>query len=152
MARSSHVWCAANTVWTWVILITVLPIVGCCILLCLAAYCCCRYRRIRRESERAQGREQSSTPPTWATNGGRVDATSAHVPVAVVLSCDSAAAGDALAKVEGAGHDEATHANAMLAEVVPQMNAVRATASGLEKEIDDDLWPIPKYRELMFIR
>ena len=75
-----------------------------------------------------------------------------HAAGAVTLQAAVNALSDALAKVEGAGHDEATHANAMLAEVVPQMNAVRAAADGLEKVIDDDLWPIPKYRELMFIR
>ena len=59
---------------------------------------------------------------------------------------------DALAKVEGAGHGEAEHAEAMLNEVIPQMEKVRSAADGLEKVVDDDLWPLPKYRELMFIR
>ena len=78
------------------------------------------------------------------------------------LRCTAAGAGalqtavnalsEALAKVEGAGHGEAQHAQAMLTEVIPHMEAVRAAADGLEKVVDDDLWPLPKYRELMFIR
>ena len=59
---------------------------------------------------------------------------------------------DALAKVDGASHGEAESAHAMLTEVIPQMEKVRAAADGLEKVVDDDLWPLPKYRELMFVR
>ena len=57
---------------------------------------------------------------------------------------------DALAKVDGASHGEAESAHAMLTEVIPQMEKV-AAADGLEKVVDD-LWPLPKYRELMFVR
>jgi len=57
-----------------------------------------------------------------------------------------------LDEVENAGHDERVHAREMQAEVIPRMEAVRAAADALEAVIDDDLWPLPKYRELMFVR
>ncbi|MHB8657837.1 MAG: glutamine synthetase III family protein [Solirubrobacteraceae bacterium] len=36
--------------------------------------------------------------------------------------------------------------------VVPAMDAVRATADKLEKLVADDLWPLPKYSEILFIK
>ncbi len=36
-------------------------------------------------------------------------------------------------------------------KVVPAMNAVREAADALELVTDDDLWPLPKYREILFI-
>ncbi len=35
---------------------------------------------------------------------------------------------------------------------VPAMNAVRAIADRLEKLVADDLWPLPKYAEVLFIK
>ncbi len=58
----------------------------------------------------------------------------------------------ALAEVEAGTHEPLGHAQAMLEKVIPAMEAVRAVADLLETEIDDDLWPLPKYRELMFIK
>jgi glutamine synthetase len=37
-------------------------------------------------------------------------------------------------------------------EVIPAMNAVRAAADKLEKIVADDLWPLPKYQEMLFIK
>jgi glutamine synthetase len=36
-------------------------------------------------------------------------------------------------------------------KVVPLMNEVRVHADRLETLIDDDLWPLPKYREMLFL-
>jgi glutamine synthetase len=36
--------------------------------------------------------------------------------------------------------------------VVPAMDAVRASADRLEKIVADDLWPLPKYSEILFIK
>jgi len=36
-------------------------------------------------------------------------------------------------------------------QVVPAMAAVRSQADLLETLVDDDLWPLPKYRELLFL-
>ncbi|MFO0974428.1 MAG: glutamine synthetase III [Phycisphaerae bacterium] len=48
-------------------------------------------------------------------------------------------------------HDHALRARVYRDEVVPAMNAVRAAADELELMIDDDLWPLPKYREMLFV-
>ena len=36
--------------------------------------------------------------------------------------------------------------------VLPAMAAVRAAADGLERIVADDLWPLPKYSEILFIK
>jgi glutamine synthetase len=36
--------------------------------------------------------------------------------------------------------------------VIPAMDAVRAAADKLEKVVADDLWPLPKYAEMLFIK
>jgi glutamine synthetase type III len=36
-------------------------------------------------------------------------------------------------------------------KVLPLMKDCRAAASDLESCVDDDLWPLPKYREMLFI-
>jgi glutamine synthetase len=48
--------------------------------------------------------------------------------------------------------DPATWARYMLDTVIPAMNAVRAVADALEKVVADDLWPLPKYSEILFIK
>ena len=37
-------------------------------------------------------------------------------------------------------------------EVVPAMDAAREVADKLERIVSDDLWPLPKYSELLFIK
>jgi glutamine synthetase len=36
--------------------------------------------------------------------------------------------------------------------VIPAMDAVREVADRLEKIVADDLWPLPKYSEMLFIK
>jgi glutamine synthetase len=36
--------------------------------------------------------------------------------------------------------------------VIPAMDAVRTAADKLEKIVADDLWPLPKYAEILFIK
>ena len=36
--------------------------------------------------------------------------------------------------------------------VLPQMLRLRAAVDGLEALLDDDLWPLPTYQELLFMR
>ena len=36
--------------------------------------------------------------------------------------------------------------------VIPAMDAVRTVADALEKVVSDDLWPLPKYSEVLFIK
>ena len=42
-------------------------------------------------------------------------------------------------------------ADAYCDRILPGMLAVREAADLLERLVDDDLWPLPKYREMLFI-
>jgi glutamine synthetase len=54
---------------------------------------------------------------------------------------------------ENQPHDDMLeHAKYMRDEVVPAMTAVRTAADRLEKVVSDDLWPLPKYAEILFIK
>jgi len=37
-------------------------------------------------------------------------------------------------------------------EVRPLMQEVRIAADRLETLVDDELWPMPKYREMLFVK
>ena len=41
-------------------------------------------------------------------------------------------------------------ARAFVDEVIPAQDALRAVADELETLVSDELWPLPKYRELLF--
>jgi glutamine synthetase len=50
-------------------------------------------------------------------------------------------------------HDDVLeHARYMHNRVLPAMEAVRLAADALEKVVADDLWPLPKYSEILFIK
>jgi glutamine synthetase len=57
---------------------------------------------------------------------------------------------------KNANHDEGTavldHALFVRDHVVPAMEAVREVADKLERIVADDLWPLPKYSEILFIK
>jgi glutamine synthetase len=44
------------------------------------------------------------------------------------------------------------HAQYARDKVLPSMNAVRALGDKLETVVADDLWPLPTYREMLFIK
>ena len=48
--------------------------------------------------------------------------------------------------------DPYSHAKSMKEKVLPAMLAVRKAADSLEGMVADDLWPLPTYREMLFIR
>src|SRR4051812_48920421 len=66
---------------------------------------------------------------------------------------DFAAAVDALEKA-GAVHDDdpMTHARHIKGKVRPAMAEVRRLADALEQVIASDLWPLPTYRDLLFLK
>jgi glutamine synthetase len=54
---------------------------------------------------------------------------------------------------ENQPHDDVMeHAKYMRDVVVPAMAAVRDAADRLERIVADDLWPLPKYSEILFIK
>jgi glutamine synthetase len=60
---------------------------------------------------------------------------------------------EAANRADSQPHDDLlAHARYMHAEVVPAMEEVRAAADRLEKVVADDLWPLPKYSEILFIK
>jgi len=61
----------------------------------------------------------------------------------------------ALEKVNGShphGGSLIAHAKFMRDKVIPAMDATRDVADRLERIVADDLWPLPKYQEMLFIR
>ena len=63
---------------------------------------------------------------------------------------------DAIAALGGAQHEAhqagSVHAEAkaFVTTVIPAQEALRAVVDELETLVADDLWPLPKYRELLF--
>jgi glutamine synthetase len=54
---------------------------------------------------------------------------------------------------ENQPHDDILkHAEYMRDHVVPAMDGVRQAADQLEKVVADDLWPLPKYSEILFVK
>ncbi len=59
---------------------------------------------------------------------------------------------DALSKEVDEGEGDAlSHARFYQQKVLPAMNAVRAIADELEVIVDDDVWSLPKFREMLYI-
>jgi len=54
-------------------------------------------------------------------------------------------------KADQGNHDALAHAKAYRENVLPAMNAVRTAADALELVVEDRYWPIPKYREMLFM-
>jgi glutamine synthetase len=52
---------------------------------------------------------------------------------------------------EGADHTEA-HMRHCANTLMPLIGALRSAVDGLEGLVDDDLWPLPSYREMLFVR
>ena len=59
---------------------------------------------------------------------------------------------EALLADSNGGHDEAATARRLADEVRPLMARARAAADRLEHLVDDELWSLPKYREMLFMR
>jgi glutamine synthetase len=54
-------------------------------------------------------------------------------------------------EADGHGGDHSKHAAYYRDEIVPAMLKVREAADALELIVDDQLWPLPKYREMLFV-
>ena len=51
-----------------------------------------------------------------------------------------------------AGDEVARRGQVHADQVLPAMDAVREVADRLERIVPDDLWPLPKYSEILFIK
>jgi glutamine synthetase len=63
----------------------------------------------------------------------------------------------AIEKLEGAishkaSGDLLSHARHFRDEVIPAMNVCRQIADKLEAIVPDDIWPLPTYEEILFIK
>jgi glutamine synthetase len=58
----------------------------------------------------------------------------------------------ALHKQRAAEEKAKNHARHMHEKVVPAMNAIREAADYLERRVANDLWPMPTYREMLFVK
>ena len=69
---------------------------------------------------------------------------------AVTALCEKIQAGrDALDAAWERVHHSADHAHAVVDEVLPVMETLRAAVDELEGQVGDDLWTLPKYREML---
>lgn len=50
------------------------------------------------------------------------------------------------------GHDLHAEVKHFYSDVIPAMVALRETADQIEMILPDDLWPLPTYREMLFIK
>ena len=59
--------------------------------------------------------------------------------------------GQGVISTPGPSHADA-EATTNRASVLPAMGALRETADALERVVADDLWPLPTYQEMLFMR
>jgi len=78
-------------------------------------------------------------------SAAKVVASEANAMMAAVAKLSTA-----MEKEDFASTDE--HTQFLATEVRGLMDEVRAHADALEGEVSDDLWPLPKYREMLFIK
>ena len=71
-----------------------------------------------------------------------------HISKARALADGMEADVDEICEIE----EERAKAIAFHDKVVPYMEKVRVHVDALEMRVDDQMWPLPKYRELLFIR
>ena len=84
--------------------------------------------------------------------GIELDSSMATTVAAEVNAMMSAVAelGDAMGKHDFASTEE--HMQFCANDIRGQMEKIRSHADALEAEVADELWPLPKYREMLFIK
>jgi glutamine synthetase len=101
---------------------------------------------------RYQGELAATAAALKEAGAAKVDTSSLKTVTDLVAKLEKAIAGleDALAhKAEGSTLDHAKHYRD---DVLPAMLEIRKIADQLEIIIADDLWPLPTYQEMLFIR
>ena len=91
-------------------------------------------------------------PPGDAAGGAADRSGRAHVGADRRVDRRDHGARDGQPGGQPAPGDVLEHAEYMRDSVVPAMGAVREAADKLEKVVADDLWPLPKYSEILFIK
>jgi len=103
---------------------------------------------LRYQSEVAQA--VNATKAAGVENGAQVELLKSLTKSISDLQAATSALDKALAH-HGDG-DAYAHAKYMRDNVLPAMNAVRTLGDKLETMVADDYWPLPTYREMLFIK
>ena len=101
---------------------------------------------------RYQGELASTAASLKTALGGNVDMAMLKTVTELVGDLEKSIAGLEGAIGHHAGGDLAAEAKHFHSEVIPAMAAVRAVSDKLETIVADDLWPLPTYREMLFIK
>jgi glutamine synthetase len=80
----------------------------------------------------------------------QLDAANAISELIQQLQTRRAALGKVLERAEGMHDELETQAKLLTADGAERMADVRETSDALELVVSDDLWPLPKYREMLF--
>ena len=80
----------------------------------------------------------------------QLDAANAISELIQQLQTRRAALGKVAAKAEGMHDELEAQARLLTADGADRMAEVRETSDALELVVSDDLWPLPKYREMLF--
>lgn len=101
---------------------------------------------------RYQG-ELASTCASLKSVGYKFDTDTLDKVTALIKKLqDSTAKLEKVLAGDGHGHDAQKKADFYVTKVVPAMVAVRKHADALEDFVADDLWPLPTYQEMLFIK
>ena len=115
------------------------------------------HRRIRIEGEIALEIVRSIIAPTVSDEYGKAAKTLAAAKESGVTAGLAAASkkaaklGKALDELESKSEALADALNGLHEEIIAAMETLRATVDALETTISDEHWPLPKYREMLFI-
>ena len=101
---------------------------------------------------RYQGELATTAAALKAALGGNVDMGTLKTVTQLVTELEKTTS-----SLEGAinhhgGGDLMAEAKHFQHDVIPAMKAVREVADKLEGIVADDLWPLPTYREMLFIK
>ena len=80
----------------------------------------------------------------------QLDAANTIAEMIQELQTRRAALGKVTAKAEGMHEDLGSQAKLLTSDGAARMADVRETSDALELLVSDDLWPLPKYREMLF--
>ncbi len=95
--------------------------------------------------------ELAATAANLKAAGLKAD-TAVLEEVSELISCLTESVAELQEATEHEGHNILAEAEHIRDAVLPGMNAVRSYADKLEGLVADDLWPLPTYQEMLFIK
>ncbi|HEV3136851.1 MAG TPA: glutamine synthetase type III, partial [Pirellulales bacterium] len=101
---------------------------------------------------RYQGELASTAASLKAATGGNVHMGTLETVTKLVADLEKNIAGLEVTMADHGGGNLMAEAKHFEHEVIPAMKAVREIADKLEGIVADDLWPLPTYREMLFIK